>query len=236
MPRSYSYHEVAQDSAQSLTENIKNRSSQDDHLPIIETTPTSSTQCYRTKQHLLWLAVSILFVVVVVYGSLQLYSSRAQPIAITDAHCGRTAAEAKALGCIYEPMQRSWIPEACYFSEPGNEYTPFDDRPWYYDSNLTQKIEGKDLDRLRNGDDLMAYTQSFHHEHCLYCYRKLAIAVEKRLPYIDSKTASFHHSTHCAKMISAMIYDVANSQSTYLLSHTISPLMFQTCVRLTWSS
>jgi hypothetical protein len=43
------------------------------------------------------------------------------------ASCGNSSAEARENGCHYEPMQRSWIPDACYFSEPGEEYHPFED-------------------------------------------------------------------------------------------------------------
>ena len=42
--------------------------------------------------------------------------------------CGNSSAEARRNGCHYEPMQRSWIPDACYFSEPSEDYHPFEDR------------------------------------------------------------------------------------------------------------
>lgn len=147
--------------------------------------------------------------------------------------CGNSSAEARAAGCHYEPMQRSWIPHACYFKEPSEEYDPFSDRKWFFDTNLTHQITGKDLNRLREGDDLTAYTRFFHNEHCVYCWRKLAIAIEKRLPMIDSKTANFHHSTHCAAMLMQELYEVGVGKfDTHFETH--SPLMFQTCVPLGW--
>jgi hypothetical protein len=145
--------------------------------------------------------------------------------------CGNSSSEARARGCHYEPMLRSWIPDDCYTPEPGDEYTPFDDRAWFYDKNLTQPILGSDLDVLRNGDDITAFTRFFHDEHCLYAWRKLHLAVAKRLPLIDSKTMSLHHSTHCSQRIARFIQEV----HTYVWndSHTgTAPLMFQTCVPL----
>jgi len=145
--------------------------------------------------------------------------------------CGRRSIEARAKRCHYEPMLRSWIPDACYTPEPSEEYSPFDDRAWFYDKNLTSPMLGSDLDVLRNGDDITAYTRYFHDEHCLYAWRKLAIAVERRLPLVDSKTMSLHHSTHCSQRIARFIREV----HTYVWNDShigTAPIMFQTCVPL----
>jgi hypothetical protein len=149
--------------------------------------------------------------------------------------CGNTPAQARANGCHYEPMQRSWIPDACYFPEPSNEYHPFDDREWFLDDRLTIPLnDSNGLQKLRDGEEMVGYTATFHDEHCLYCWRKLAIAVENRLPLIDSKSASFHHSTHCAQLISGFIHEVAAERFDIHDTYTFSPLMFQTCVSLEW--
>ncbi|TAQ88649.1 hypothetical protein B7494_g3026 [Chlorociboria aeruginascens] len=150
--------------------------------------------------------------------------------------CGDSPEEARRNGCHYEPMQRSWIPDACYFPEPSNEYHPFDDRQWYVDKKLTIKMNNTNgLQKLRDGEEIVGYTATFHDEHCLYCWRKLAIAVERRLPMIDSKSASFHHSTHCAQLISGFIHDVSTEIFDIHDMYTFSPLMYQTCVPLNWN-
>jgi hypothetical protein len=149
--------------------------------------------------------------------------------------CGRTSTEARLLGCQYEPMLRSWIPRDCYSPEPADEYHPFDDREWFFDKALTRRMLGKDLNKLRNGDDITAYTKTFHDEHCLYAWRKLHLAVEKRLKLVDSKTMSLHHTTHCAKRVAKLIYNVGNYGYNESLAHTsTAPIMFQTCVQLPW--
>ncbi|PVH75670.1 hypothetical protein DL98DRAFT_427007 [Cadophora sp. DSE1049] len=151
-----------------------------------------------------------------------------------EANCGTTAAEARALGCSYEPMQRSWIPADCYFPEPSDEYHPFDDREWYSDEERTQLVNSHQMNMLRNGDDFVAYTRYFHHEHCLYAWRKMAIAVEYQRPMIDTKSADLHHTTHCAKIIAKMIVEAETHTFNNSASFTYSPLMFQTCVPLNW--
>ena len=144
--------------------------------------------------------------------------------------CGTTAAEARMNNCHYEFMQRSWIPDSCYFEEPSSEYDPFSDREWFADENMTIR---SNLARLRSGDEEMAYTKYFHNEHCLYAWKKLAIAVEQRRSFIDSKSYDLHHTTHCALGIAQRLVDSERrGWSPDDGSFTESPLMFQTCVPL----
>jgi hypothetical protein len=149
--------------------------------------------------------------------------------------CGTTSMEARERGCQYEPMFHGWIPQDCYTVEPGDEYHPFDDRTWYFDKALTRPIEGRNLDALHDGYDLTAYTKTFHDEHCLYAWRKLHLAVEKRLKLVDSKTMSLHHTTHCSQRIAKLIYNVGNWGYNESLAHTsTAPLLFLTCVQPPW--
>jgi hypothetical protein len=82
-------------------------------------------------------------------------------------------------------MQHSWIPASCYFPEPGDEYDPFNDREWFVDKNLTQPLDEGQKAMLLRGDDLWVYTKYYHNEHCLYNWRKLAIAVSQRRQYVE---------------------------------------------------
>lgn len=93
-------------------------------------------------------------------------------------------------------MLRARIPADCYTPDPAAEYSPYEDRLWCYDEILTPPMR---LELLRSGNDIKAWTKFFHDEHCLYASRKLALAVDRRLPLLDSKSMSLHHSNHCAK-------------------------------------
>jgi hypothetical protein len=144
--------------------------------------------------------------------------------------CGHTPDEARARGCIYEPMQRSWIPPECYFSEPVDEYDVFRDRVWYDDENLTIP---SDVEGLESGDVLLTYTRYWHDEHCAYVLRKMALAVHLGKKMINSIPANIHHANHCAKAIAER---VVNSYNASFLetdrTMTESNLLFETCVPL----
>jgi len=160
-----------------------------------------------------------------------------EPQAPPISNCGFSAAEARANGCHYEPMLASWIPDECYDPDPRDEYAPYDDRAWFWDYNMTVPMVGADLDKKRQGEDITGYTKFFHDEHCLYAWRKLHLAVEKRHQLVDSKTMSLHHSTHCSKRIAKLIYNVGMWGYNETLDHTSrSPVMYQTCVPLPWKS
>jgi hypothetical protein len=150
--------------------------------------------------------------------------------AFTSTDCGHTPDQARAVGCIYEPMLRSWVPPECYFDEPREEYDIFHDRLWFLDDDLT--IEA-DIEKLESGDELLAYTRYWHDEHCTYELRKLALAVEGRHKLIHSRAANIEHSNHCAQMIAKRIVNSYN-ESFLATDETIteSILSFDICVPL----
>ncbi|KAF2104956.1 hypothetical protein NA57DRAFT_71155 [Rhizodiscina lignyota] len=143
--------------------------------------------------------------------------------------CGTTAAEARAANCHYEPMMRAWIPHACYFPEPSEEYDPFHDREWFSDENLTVPV---DMRKLEEGvENYPVYSRHFHQEHCLYAWRKLAIAVERKLPLLDSKSHDVWHSSHCSKMTVEMLKASWNGtwEDLWGEKSTRSPTLFLGC-------
>jgi hypothetical protein len=148
-------------------------------------------------------------------------------------HCGSTITEARQRGCFYEHMQRAWIPSECYFVEPSAEYRPFDDRTWYLDANLTTPA---DPELLKQGDVPLAWVPNFHQEHCTYNWRKLAIAVERRLKYVDSRVASLSHATHCAlglaEQTKSMACSATDDDEVDVRNATKSNINFLTCVPL----
>jgi hypothetical protein len=177
-------------------------------------------------------AIILLTILIILFISILVWSIRHSNEKYLSPDCGSTPAEAKAKGCHYEPMQRSWIPDECYFSDPSEEYHPFDDREWYADESLTTKLSDSELLQLRNGDDILVFTKFFHEEHCLFAWRKLAIAVERRLPYIDTQSADLHHSTHCSKQVAKMVYDISKHTYNNTDIYTSAPTLFQKCLPL----
>ncbi|RFU33835.1 hypothetical protein B7463_g2514, partial [Scytalidium lignicola] len=148
--------------------------------------------------------------------------------------CGQSPAEARAAGCHFEPMLRAWVPDACYFPEPGEEYSPFDDRTWYSDIRLTQAIVGEELEKLKSGELEWAYTHEFHDEHCIYVWRKFIMAAERRLTLIDGKTANFQHQSHCSARTAETMRSIANGTWDIAHSRSYSPLKYIRCFEFSW--
>jgi hypothetical protein len=165
------------------------------------------------------LAVSVLITI----GSLALMDRT------TAYDCGSTLLEAKARNCHFEPMQRAWIPHACYFPEPGDEYDPFSDRVWFLDATFETQA---DPEALKAGEVLEAYVADFHQEHCTYNWRKLATAVEKKAKLVDSRVGSVHHSTHCALGLAEQTRNISDCAASRGRTFTKSNLNFLRCVSL----
>lgn len=131
----------------------------------------------------------------------QLSANLFRPEVPDNTFCGRTPEDAIMNGCHYEPMLSSWVPDACYFIDAQQDYDVFSDLSWFADPFLRQPLNETEMLDLRRGFYSHVYTTwQYHDEHCLYTWRKLAMAMEQRLPLIDSKTADEEHSQHCAKI------------------------------------
>lgn len=67
----------------------------------------------------------------------------------------------------------------------------------------------------------------YHDEHCLFQWRKLQYALEKKMKYIDTKTANYKHSKHCADALQE-----GREPQTGLGQEVV--LGFYRCHRTTW--
>jgi hypothetical protein len=149
-----------------------------------------------------------------------------QPVTWTS--CGNSTAEAIKGGCHFDTMMASWIPNECYIEEPSDG----DEKQflWFTDKNLTQPFSSDDY---ATGNYAVLYTDaSFHDKHCIHTWRKLMIALEQRLPLLDSKTADFHHSRHCASGVRRGLEDAMERINPYKGSYSFVPLIFLECVPL----
>jgi hypothetical protein len=201
-----------------------------DHDSILEDDQFDTTKS-RPQSFLKYI---ILFVLVGTGVSvLAIHSFRSSENNFTWTDCGNTSADAISKNCYFEPMLAGWVPPECYFSKPNDEYDPFSTRRWFWDRNLTNLA---DVESLKAGDYTEIFTRGhWHDEHCLYAWRKLAIAVDSRKPLIDSKSISLEHSTHCSKSISKRIV-AADAGLKSRLGVTSSPIQFMSCVPLFWKS
>jgi hypothetical protein len=140
--------------------------------------------------------------------------------------CGNTSTEARANHCHFDLILNAWVPEACYITEPADEYD-ISEWNWFLDRELTQPTNAT---WFKTGNWLEMFTAGNHHiQHCIYSWRQLSIAVERRLPLLDSKVANFHHSTHCAKRVREVVRDSLNTVDTFGMG-SVARMQFHDCV------
>lgn len=150
--------------------------------------------------------------------------------------CGTTAVEARANNCHFDRMMRAWIPDACWFPEPADEpiYDVYNDREWFLDHNLTQPADMK-IVMAGSEEYEVIYTKRVHKEHCLYTWRKLAISVAERKPFLDHRTHSLGHTTHCSTWLAKYFRGIWNETSVgQKKTVTEVPMSFLGCERLPW--
>ncbi|KAI1815967.1 hypothetical protein GGS20DRAFT_275836 [Poronia punctata] len=114
-------------------------------------------------------------------------------------YCGRSSEAARERGCVMEPMFYGWMPAKCVFRELTDSLPVFEDRTYYRDLNMTEKLRPE---QLWAGEYNIVYTPKYHDEHCLFQWRKLQYAMTNRMDFVDNKTMSMHHTTHCADQLS----------------------------------
>ena len=115
-------------------------------------------------------------------------------------YCGHTSSEARALGCVLEPMMYGWMPPQCQYPEV-THYNDFMKWPWYADENMTQPLNEE---QVWQGEPIALWTNTpgYHTEHCLFLYRKLMYGLDNRVKWLDKKTLSSNHAYHCVGQLS----------------------------------
>lgn len=116
--------------------------------------------------------------------------------------CGNSPAEAKALGCIFDPMNWHWTRPECFYKE-GSEHSQANG-PWSYyrDANFTEQMFLPDEEAMST-ERLMYTEHSWHVQHCVYALESLhrAAMMDKWIP---EEAASWPHTLHCMAVFQLM--------------------------------
>ncbi|PHH78510.1 hypothetical protein CDD82_3019 [Ophiocordyceps australis] len=111
-------------------------------------------------------------------------------------HCGDTVAEARALGCIFDPMSWAWQRPECYNADLVADFLARMDWRFYY-SNNTLPSEQVPRQVWLSGDNPKLYTsRAWHAFHCTYSWRKLHEAFRSKKP-MDNDILKLQHTMHC---------------------------------------
>lgn len=116
--------------------------------------------------------------------------------------CGSSVAEAKAKGCIFDPLTVYWMPSTCSqaytseFLEYGRQTNSLSWRYWGA-PNDTDPLQ--DLATLEAEAEYYT-TNSEHLAHCTFMLLRLAESA-KSGKRVDTMTSDLKHSKHCALML-----------------------------------
>lgn len=112
--------------------------------------------------------------------------------------CGHSVAEARTLGCKYDILLNSWVPEPCYSSNDLMEdYKDDDSWTGFRDENLTQR-----LTVLEMSESPFYYTSMRDHiNHCAMIWMKQFWVFFDQTPTMDTMISSPGHTDHCARYL-----------------------------------
>jgi hypothetical protein len=124
--------------------------------------------------------------------------------------CGNSVGEARSLGCKYDILLNSWVPEPCYTKQDMmDEYK--DDASWdgFRDKELTQKLTVQEMSESEY------YFTSIrdHINHCAMIWMKQFWAFYDQSPTMDTMIASPGHTDHCARFLIEIKYDTSNEST-----------------------
>lgn len=144
-----------------------------------------------------WLALLLVFIAATaaIYRYL-LYPVPILPKKITS-HCGWTAFEAHALGCVYDFIPGAWVPKDCYDAELEAEFLALNDWKWYSDEKQHHEISYEDMRANGVTGKYVYQTPQYHDAHCAYTWRKLHRAILGQRK-IDSHIGGWEHTVHCS--------------------------------------
>lgn len=159
--------------------------------------------------------------------------------------CGRSPDEARHRGCIFEPQLTAWVAPECAFPAVVAEFQDavgdmMIEWPWFWDTGLSQAVGTLEVPALQAGNYSVVYTpyQASHALHCLYCWRKVAYALEHGVEWMDARCHQFYHQRHCAFFIADRLLDMeawraaGEVDDEEGLTTWTYPLLYHNCVPL----
>lgn len=111
-------------------------------------------------------------------------------------HCGNSVEEALKLGCSWDYLANSWLPQRCIDQELSDEFEATGDWHFYEDRNGTKELTVDEL-KYRVGPNMTYFTSlKWHRTHCSYQWRKMHRAM-KSGGRIENSLADYEHTLHC---------------------------------------
>ncbi|ELQ43747.1 hypothetical protein OOU_Y34scaffold00135g1 [Pyricularia oryzae Y34] len=121
-------------------------------------------------------------------------------------HCGVTAADGMAQGCVFDELELGWMRPECVDSELTREFSragPREDGGWHYETEIDGVVTAVNVSTLSTRVEpgrVIRFTYEQHVQHCIFEWRKqhraafLGTTLSLRRNYED-------HIKHCGKML-----------------------------------
>lgn len=172
-------------------------------------------QKYRSRIHIWRIATALATAIAAaaLFAWFHLYYFRVF-IPPVKTHCGRSIAEARANGCVFEVLSGAWMPPQCLDNELNDEFNALGWQYWADDQRHVE-IPMHEL-QLREGEEGVYYTtQGWHITHCAYQWRKLHRAWQtgRAVELGDHALGDINHTLHCGSLYPDMVpFDDINTR------------------------
>lgn len=107
-------------------------------------------------------------------------------------------AEARSLGCRFDPMSFSWLAPSCFDQVLTSQFLDVEDWHWYLDDAKQHEADRTAV--LSDQYEGLFVDIRYHWQHCAFMWRKLRRAILST-GVINGFVGSYKHSDHCAEAL-----------------------------------
>ena len=91
------------------------------------------------------------------------------PSTSSSGHCGMSPAEARSLGCRFDPISFSWLAPPCFDEDLINQFLFVEDWPWYLDDFKQHEVDRTAV--LSGQYDQLYIDSNYHRQHCIFSWQ-----------------------------------------------------------------
>jgi len=110
--------------------------------------------------------------------------------------CGDNPTTARERGCSFDLITFAWQMPKCYDAPLVEEFAAWEPWTFWTDEHGNDTVQ---LEDARKGDAALWLPWQYHVVHCTFVWRQMHRAYEAG--WIDEHSRSYHHTTHCQKML-----------------------------------
>jgi len=110
--------------------------------------------------------------------------------------CGDSPTTARERGCSFDLITFAWQMPNCYDAPLVDEFADWESWTFWTDQHGNETVS---LAEARKGDRELWLPWQYHVVHCTFVWRQMHRAYEAG--WIDEHSRSYHHTTHCQKML-----------------------------------